>query len=338
MGFFDKLKDVAKEALKESGGGGGGASTGTRAGGGKTSDMEMLAGLVGNIMKTWGSTGPADTPKWQNTNIGQVGSDRDKELRKAAAESEAEFTGAGEEPGLEIWRVEKFKPVRQPKNTYGKFFTGDSYVVLHTYVNPGEAKHRYDLFYWQGAESTQDEKGSSAYFTVNLDDLLNCEAVQYREVEGSESDNFLALFNGNFAVQSGGVGAGWQEGGVPFTGTPDKTTYSGDSNDMIGARIPKQLVCVSDESGELQLSVVDEGTTVSKSKLHDSDPFVLIVGTPPKAEAVYVWMGARVSPQERLFCTDAIDCFLEQLGVDKHCSVTFVKEGKEPPQWKAYVV
>ena len=32
--------------------------------------------------------------------------------------------------GIEIWRIENFKPVLVPKSSHGKFFTGDSYVIL----------------------------------------------------------------------------------------------------------------------------------------------------------------------------------------------------------------
>mmetsp|Transcript_5841 Transcript_5841/g.10353 ORF Transcript_5841/g.10353 Transcript_5841/m.10353 type:complete len:335 (-) Transcript_5841:1230-2234(-) len=333
MGFFDKLKTAATEAVqtglsKPSG-------SGTRDAGGSTDFLsKVLEGLVQHAKSEgWGTVAAGDSPKWQNTNIGGVGSDRDKELRKAAAETESEFDGAGEELGLEIWRVEKFKPIRQPRNTFGSFFTGDSYIVLHTYQLPGEAKYRWDLFFWLGAESTQDEKGSAAYFTVNLDDKLDTFPVQHRETEGSETEEFLALFDGKFSVQEGGIGAGWQEGGVAFTGTPEKTTFSADSGDMIGARLPKKLVRISDESGEIQLEIVDEGTTVSSSKLTEDDPFGLVVGD----EALYIWMGRGCSPAERLYVTDAAESFLVQLGLDKSTPVTFVKDGQEPPQWKAYV-
>lgn len=33
--------------------------------------------------------------------------------------------------GIEIWRIENFRPVVVPKSSYGKFFTGDSYVILN---------------------------------------------------------------------------------------------------------------------------------------------------------------------------------------------------------------
>lgn len=32
--------------------------------------------------------------------------------------------------GLEIWRIENFRPVPVSKTLHGKFFTGDSYVIL----------------------------------------------------------------------------------------------------------------------------------------------------------------------------------------------------------------
>jgi len=32
--------------------------------------------------------------------------------------------------GTEIWRIEDFKPVALPKSDYGKFYCGDSYIVL----------------------------------------------------------------------------------------------------------------------------------------------------------------------------------------------------------------
>lgn len=32
--------------------------------------------------------------------------------------------------GTEIWRIEDFQPVALPKSEYGKFYMGDSYIVL----------------------------------------------------------------------------------------------------------------------------------------------------------------------------------------------------------------
>lgn len=60
-----------------------------------------------------------------------------------------EFLKAGKEPGLQIWRVEKFDLVPVPPSLYGDFFTGDAYVILKT-VRLRNGDLQYDLHYWLG--------------------------------------------------------------------------------------------------------------------------------------------------------------------------------------------
>lgn len=60
-----------------------------------------------------------------------------------------EFLKAGKEPGLQVWRVEKFDLVPVPPNLYGDFFTGDAYVILKT-VQLRNGNLQYDLHYWLG--------------------------------------------------------------------------------------------------------------------------------------------------------------------------------------------
>ena len=40
------------------------------------------------------------------------------------------FESAGQEPGLEIWRIEDFEAVPYDQSQYGKYHVGDSYLVL----------------------------------------------------------------------------------------------------------------------------------------------------------------------------------------------------------------
>merc|ERR1719436_2245097 len=95
-----------------------------------------------------------------------------------------------------------------PRNRYGEFYSGDSYIVLHTMVNENSGKKTYDVFFWLGSETTQDEAGVAAYKTVELDDLLGDEPVQYREVQGNESRQFLDLFD-KIVTLKGGVKSGF---------------------------------------------------------------------------------------------------------------------------------
>jgi len=114
---------------------------------------------------------------------------------------------AGKCVGIDIWRVEKFKIVAWPKAQYGQFYSGDSYIVLHTYKQ--EDKLLHNVHFWLGETTTQDEAGTAAYKTVELDDYLDGLPVQYREVQGQESEKFLALFP-KIEILAGGVESGFK--------------------------------------------------------------------------------------------------------------------------------
>jgi len=142
--------------------------------------------------------------KLEDSNISNYGSKDHKDLKLASAKTEAAWKGAGQKVGIEIWRIEKFNVVPWPKDKYGSFFGGDSYIVLNTYKNTGSDAFRYNVHFWLGAETSQDEMGTAAYKTVELDDLLGDLPVQYREVQGYESPEFLGLFK-KFTILKGGI-------------------------------------------------------------------------------------------------------------------------------------
>ncbi|EOY31935.1 Villin 4 isoform 2 [Theobroma cacao] len=119
------------------------------------------------------------------------------------------FQGAGQKAGIEIWRIENFLPVPVPKSSYGKFFMGDSYVILKTTTLKSGAL-RHDIHYWLGKNTTQDEAGAAAVKTVELDAALGGRAVQYREVQGHETEKFLSYFKPCIIPQEGGVASGFK--------------------------------------------------------------------------------------------------------------------------------
>jgi gelsolin len=164
--------------------------------------------------------------KLEDSNMENYGSQEHKDLKRAAAEAEPAWVGAGSSIGVEVWRMEKFKVYRfsghvkphasnGPRRSdqkeleakYGEFFTGDSFIILHTYME--EERKLHDVHFWLGAQSTQDEMGTAAYKTVELDDYLGDLPVQYREVEGQESARFLKLFPKGMSVYAGGVESGF---------------------------------------------------------------------------------------------------------------------------------
>jgi len=136
-------------------------------------------------------------------------------LKLAAAKTEKAWADAGKKPGVQIWRIEKFQVVpKTAASDFGKFYSGDSYIVLNTYrATDIEGKLTdkllYNVHFWLGSKSSQDEIGTAAYKTVELDDLLGDLPVQYREVQGFESKEFLELFNGQICIMEGGMDSGF---------------------------------------------------------------------------------------------------------------------------------
>ena len=109
----------------------------------------------------------------------------------------SEFAGAGTQAGLELWRIEKLKPVKlsAKEANSGRFHVGDSYILLATVLSKSNKKS-WNVHFWLGSETSQDESGVAAYKTIELDDYLGGAAVQYREVQGSESNLFLSYYKG----------------------------------------------------------------------------------------------------------------------------------------------
>lgn len=132
---------------------------------------------------------------------------RDTAMADAVDEA---FQGAGKAAGTEIWRMEDFKPVPLPKSDFGTFYSGDSYIVLRT-TETDSGSLKYDVHFWLGKSTSQDEQGTAAIKTVELDQYLGDKAVQYRELQGQESDLFLSYFKPCIVPKSGGVASGFRK-------------------------------------------------------------------------------------------------------------------------------
>ncbi|XP_075286319.1 villin-1 isoform X1 [Opisthocomus hoazin] len=109
-------------------------------------------------------------------------------------------------PGIQIWRIESMEMVPVPTNSYGNFYEGDCYVLLST--RKTGSSFSYNIHYWLGKESSQDEQGAAAIYTTQMDDHLGTVAVQHREVQGNESETFRAYFKQGLIYKKGGVASG----------------------------------------------------------------------------------------------------------------------------------
>ncbi|XP_021277683.1 villin-4 isoform X1 [Herrania umbratica] len=206
------------------------------------------------------------------------------------------FQGAGQKAGIEIWRIENFRPVPVPKSSYGKFFTGDSYVILKTTALKSGAL-RHDIHYWLGKNTTQDEAGAAAVKTVELDAALGGRAVQYREVQGHETEKFLSYFKPCIIPQEGGVASGFKH----VEEEEHKT---------------RLFVC----RGKHVVHVKE--VPFARSSLNHDDIFVLDT----KAK-IFQFNGSNSSIQERAKALEVVQ-YIKDTYHDGKCEVAAIEDGK----------
>ena len=194
-----------------------------------------------------------------------------------------------------MWRVEnsrdendnpKFGIREWPEERYGEFYTGDSYILLQTRqkttanddtdADADAGSFMYDIYFWIGSESSQDEYGVAAYKANELDDLLDDAPVQHREVQYHESRDFLQCFDTNKPMRylEGGMKSGFRN--------VDEA-----SNDLI---IPTRLFHVHRANRVTRCIQVP----VSCDSLNHGDAFVLQC-----TSVVYTWFGDNASPFEK---------------------------------------
>ncbi|KAK6961559.1 supervillin, partial [Biomphalaria glabrata] len=112
------------------------------------------------------------------------------------------------------WHVLEYEHFKLDQASLGQFHEGDTYVVRWQYMiasanlrnvkglakNIPKGRERCAYFFWQGSQSTINEKGASALMTVELDEERG---PQVRVLQGKEIPCFLNLFNGKMVVHIG---------------------------------------------------------------------------------------------------------------------------------------
>jgi len=245
-------------------------------------------------------------PKTYNiadSNIANLGSDLEKKVREAAAATEPAWAQAGKKLGLQIWRIEKFQVKSWPVEQYGSFYDGDSYIVLNTYKKEGGNAYLFDVHFWLGTNTSQDEAGTAAYKTVELDDLLGGAPVQHREVQGHESDLFLKYFKNQIKLLSGGVESGFKH--------------------VKPEEYKPRLLHLKGKK-KVRMTQVE----MDKCSLNSGDCFVLDNGL-----TIYQWNGAKSGPQEKQKGAE----FTKALSNERKgkAKIHVLEEGdKEPEFWK----
>ncbi|KAK3605231.1 hypothetical protein CHS0354_037632 [Potamilus streckersoni] len=206
---------------------------------------------------------------WKDSNLALFGSKTELAVKKSSADQEPAWRNAGQKVGLQIWRIVNFKVTSWPMEEYGKFYDGDSYIILNTYKKEGSNEYLYDVHFWIGKYSTADEYGTAAYKTVELDTFLNDIPVQHREVQDHESKLFKSYFT-SITIMRGGAESGFRH--VKDQDYPPRLFhFHGDKTGVEVKEIPR--------NSEL---------------LDGSDVFILDLGL-----KLYQWNGATSNKDER---------------------------------------
>ncbi|XP_038988756.1 villin-2 isoform X1 [Phoenix dactylifera] len=217
-------------------------------------------------------------------------------MSNSVKNSDPAFQGVGQRVGTEIWRIENFQPVPLAKSDYGKFYSGDSYIVLQTTPGKGGA-YLYDIHFWIGQDTSQDEAGTAAIKTVELDAVLGGRAVQHRELQGYESDKFLSYFKPCIIPLEGGFASGFKK--------PEEEKFETRLYICRGKRVVRM-----------------KQVPFARSSLNHDDVFIL-----DTIKKIYQFNGANSNIQERAKALEVIQHLKDKYHEGK-CDVAIIDDGK----------
>ncbi|KAL3637015.1 Villin-4 [Castilleja foliolosa] len=208
--------------------------------------------------------------------------------------------------GIEIWRIENFNPVPVSNSSHGKFFTGDSYIILKyvsliTFLQTTARKSgslHHDIHYWVGKDTSQDEAGTAAIKTVELDAALGSRAVQYREAQGHESEKFLSYFKPCIIPKEGGFASGFKH-----------------------VEAEKHQTRLYQCKGKHVVHVKEASALVRSSLNHDD---VFILDTEAK---IFQFNGSNACIQERAKALEVVQ-YIKDTYHDGKCEISTIDDGK----------
>lgn len=214
----------------------------------------------------------------------------------SAQDIDSAFQGAGSNAGLAIWCIDNLRVVPVPKSLYGKFYTGNAYLVLNTILlRSGRMQH--DIHYWLGSGVTQAESALASDKALELDAVLGSCAVQYREVQSVETEKFLSYFKPCV---------------IPIEGV----FSSGLGSSTIETYEVCLLVCDGDHAVHVR------AVPFSRSSLNHNDVFIL-----DTASKIFLFSGCNATIQERAKGLEVAQYIKE----NKHsgfCEVAIIEDGK----------
>lgn len=204
--------------------------------------------------------------------------------------------GAGAKPGLEIWCLENLQLVPVPKSSQRRFFSGSAYIVMNTlFLKSGTLQH--DIHYWLGKDAKEVDLALASDKALELDEALGSHTVQYREVQGQETELFLSYFKPCIIPVEGVFSVG-------------------------SVRVKEDAYKISLLTCKGDHVVHVKEVPFSRTSLNHEDVFIL-----DTASKIFLFSGCNSSTQERAKAVEVVQYIKE----NKHggtCDVATIDDGK----------
>uniref|UniRef100_A0A8D2LJA4 Macrophage-capping protein n=2 Tax=Varanus komodoensis TaxID=61221 RepID=A0A8D2LJA4_VARKO len=194
------------------------------------------------------------------------------------------------------------KPVSVPEEMKGIFYTGDSYLILHNGADEHSCVH-----IWIGQNSSRDEQGACALLSTHLNSFLKEKPIQYREVQGNESDGFMEYFPHGIKYQEGGVESAF--------------------NRTQASQQPGLVRKLYQVKGKKNIRATER--ELSWDSFNTGDCFILDLG-----ETIFTWCGAKSNILERNKARDLATAIRDSERKGK-AKVEIIADGEEPPEMTA---
>ncbi|KAG6504000.1 hypothetical protein ZIOFF_036324 [Zingiber officinale] len=170
------------------------------------------------------------------------------------------------------------------------------FLLCNTTTSRGGA-YVYDIHFWIGKDSSQDEAGTAAIKSVELDAVLGGRAVQHRELQGNESDQFLSYFKPCIIPLKGGFASGFKK--------PEEEKFETRLYICRGKRIVRM-----------------KQVPFARTSLNHDDVFILDTD-----KKIYQFNGANSNIQERAKALEVVQHLKDQYH-DGKCDVAIIEDGK----------
>jgi gelsolin len=141
------------------------------------------------------------------SNIAQKQEEKPADVKKMYNEyiiptKEPLFLGIDPKINIFLIDLEKHEKIEYPKEMYGHFYMKDAFIIQHIYKKSNDGKEFNTIYFWQGRDTKNQAKGTSAYKTVELSDAVE-NSKHCRIEQGKEPLDFIQLFKNKLIIHKG---------------------------------------------------------------------------------------------------------------------------------------